>query len=388
MIAVHERATLKSEIQRIRAEGDIIILSPLFPALNSIFGRNAMTKKGYTYIRKTFTINGKRFEVSGKTLEDVIRKKIEIEQQQKEKEIKKNNVTVSEWTETALARYKPNVSDEYLYQMTMRIDKHILSYIGDKRLQDVTPLDCQTVLMHQSNASKSQLRKLSQELKFIFDTARKNKLIRDNPAEDLSIPSGTEGKRRSLTASEREHFLKVCADNPQYLLFRLMLFCGLRSSEAIRLTYEDITTIQGVQFFHIHDTKTAAGDRLVPIPTEIRADLDPEGRGVIALNAAGHPFDKSAYRRLSDHLRRDMNISMGCTVYRNQLIPPLPLADDFVPYMLRHTYCTDLKKKGVDLRLAKQLMGHADIKMTADIYDHADDESALLAAAQLGLVPT
>ena len=83
-----------------------------------------------------------------------------------------------------------------------------------------------------------------------------------------------------------------------------------------------------------------------------------------------------------------MNISMGCTVYRNQLIPPLPLADDFVPYMLRHTYCTDLKKHGVDLRLAKQLMGHADIKMTADIYDHADDESALLAAAQLGLVPT
>ena len=136
-----------------------------------------MTKKGYTYIRKTFTINGKRFEVSGKTLEDVIRKKIEIEQQQKEKEIKKNNVTVSEWTETALARYKPNVSDEYMYQMTMRIDKHILSYIGDKRLQDVTPLDCQTVLLHQSNASKSQLRKLSQELKFIFDTARKNKQL-------------------------------------------------------------------------------------------------------------------------------------------------------------------------------------------------------------------
>ena len=53
---------------------------------------------------------------------------------------------------------------------------------------------------------------------------------------------------------------------------------------------------------------------------------------------------------------------------------------------LRHTYCTDLKKKGVDLRLAKELMGHSDIRITADIYDHADDESAVLAAKQMGLM--
>ena len=83
-----------------------------------------------------------------------------------------------------------------------------------------------------------------------------------------------------------------------------------------------------------------------------------------------------------------MNISMGAKCYRNQLIPPLPLADDFVPYYLRHTYCTDLKKRGVDLRLAKELMGHSDIRITADIYDHADDESALLAAQQMGILQT
>ena len=54
-------------------------------------------------------------------------------------------------------------------------------------------------------------------------------------------------------------------------------------------------------------------------------------------------------------------------VYRNQLIPPLPLADDFVPYDLRHTYCTDLARAGVDIRTAQKLMGHANISVTADI---------------------
>jgi site-specific recombinase XerD len=72
-------------------------------------------------------------------------------------------------------------------------------------------------------------------------------------------------------------------------------------------------------------------------------------------------------------------------VYRNHLIPPFPLADDFVPYLLRHTYCTDLKKQGVDLRIAKDLMGHADIKTTANIYDHDDGETLIMAARQMGL---
>lgn len=61
---------------------------------------------------------------------------------------------------------------------------------------------------------------------------------------------------------------------------------------------------------------------------------------------------------------------MGCEVYRNELIPPLPLAPDFVPYMFRHTYCTDLQKKGIDIRTAQKLMGHSSISITAEIYTH------------------
>ena len=63
---------------------------------------------------------------------------------------------------------------------------------------------------------------------------------------------------------------------------------------------------------------------------------------------------------------------MGCKLHRNALMPPYPLADDFVPYCLRHTYCTDLCKAGIDVRTAQKLMGHANISVTADIYTHID----------------
>ena len=47
------------------------------------------------------------------------------------------------------------------------------------------------------------------------------------------------------------------------------------------------------------------------------------------------------------------------------------LADDLVCYCLRHTFCTDLQKKGVPVDIAKYLMGHADIRTTANIYAHS-----------------
>ena len=74
---------------------------------------------------------------------------------------------------------------------------------------------------------------------------------------------------------------------------------------------------------------------------------------------------------------------MGCKVYRNALVPPMPLAEDFVPYDLRHTYCTDLARAGVDIRTAQKLMGHANISVTADIYTHVDTQDIVGAADQI-----
>ena len=65
-----------------------------------------------------------------------------------------------------------------------------------------------------------------------------------------------------------------------------------------------------------------------------------------------------------------MNIELGCKTYRNALVPPYPLANDICSYNLRHTYCTNLQRRGVDIRTAQKLMGHSDIRMTANIYSH------------------
>jgi site-specific recombinase XerD len=47
---------------------------------------------------------------------------------------------------------------------------------------------------------------------------------------------------------------------------------------------------------------------------------------------------------------------------------------DIVPYCLRHEYCTELARRGVDIRIAQKLMGHADVHMTANIYTNLSRE--------------
>lgn len=68
-----------------------------------------------------------------------------------------------------------------------------------------------------------------------------------------------------------------------------------------------------------------------------------------------------------------MDIANGTTVYRNQ-ITKSTLASDLEPYLLRHTFCTDCQAAGVPLNVAKELMGHSDISVTAKIYTHMVDE--------------
>ena len=76
---------------------------------------------------------------------------------------------------------------------------------------------------------------------------------------------------------------------------------------------------------------------------------------------------------------------MGCKVDPDtkQLVGVKPLATDLTSYCLRHTFCTDLQKKGVDLRSAQYLMGHSDVALTANIYTHADQTTIIQAAKKM-----
>lgn len=159
--------------------------------------------------------------------------------------------------------------------------------------------------------------------------------------------------------------------DPRFILFELIYNCGCRPSEAMEVTSDDIRPHEDLHVLHIRATKNKYSDRLVPIPDDFYERLK-DYHGIIASRANGTKHTRTSYRRLTERLYREMNIAMGSRMYRNSIVEP-KLSPDFVPYCLRHSYCTNLARSGVDVRVAQKLMGHSDIQTTVNIYAHIDE---------------
>lgn len=355
--------------------------------------------------RSTFYYDGKQYECAGKSQKEADQKAAVKLDKLKRGEIGlSGNMTVSRWANTWLETYKKTAVTNKTYDdYKSMIDKIIIPAIGSLRLTDVTDVHLQQILNKKANYSYSRIHKLQTRICSMFQQAKASRLINHNPAEFLVTPKAEAGTHRSITLFEREHFLKACEAHHAGLMFKVMLYCGLRTGEVVALEWRDIDTEKKrIKISRAIESgtntvkapKTKAGIREVPIPDEIYNEL---------ISNKGKPFEPifkqsrgkvrhthSSRVRAWKSLKEDIDKSMGA-VYEEkkgengvkyQVKKVSVVADDFVPYCLRHTYCTDLQDKGVPINIAKYLMGHSDISVTASIYTHIS-ETAIEDAANL-----
>lgn len=337
----------------------------------------------------TFTHDGKRIYCYGSTPEEAklnaVRKKALLDVGYKSYDA---STTVSEWADIWLRSYKSGtVSDSWYRDMHSLIDNHIKPVIGSARITKVKPAEITRLMNRHADKSESFQKKLLLVLRQIFDSAEENEIIERNPTKRIKIAQrGKKQGYRTLTDEERSLTLRTAEKYPADGIFWLiMLYCGCRPQEVARLKMSDFD--QEAKTLHVHSarkkdgttgsTKTDAGNREIPVPDYLAERLyslnkKPDEYIVTALN--GSPLTESSQRKLWLRFRKNMDIENGAEIFRNA-ITKSTLADDLKPYCYRHTYCTDLQDAGVPVTVAKVLMGHTDIKMTADIYTHHSKES-------------
>ena len=330
-------------------------------------------------IQKSFTFEGKRYYVTGKTeVEALVNKELRLKELQQQSRVIRNSILVKEWTMFCAETYKSHLAPNTYKKYVNRLENSIIKYLGNMQVKKVRPLHCQEMINKMAGMSDYMIKQAYQALKFIFDRAVQNDLIAKSPVVGITLPKGSKTTRRSLTPREKEVFLSVSDD---YRIFELIYYTGARPAEAASIQGFDISLMDGNPVVHIRGTKTDNADRYVPIPFDFYHKIkDTEPFAYVAVNAHGNKYNDQGIQRAWHSICRKMNIAMGCRIYRNQLMPPFPLSEDLVPYCLRHTFCTNLQKQGVDIRTAQYLMGHADIQMTANIYTHADEETIKTAA--------
>lgn len=337
-------------------------------------------------LRHRETYNGVRIDLSANT-ERELAEKVRARKNDIDKGIcGGKNINVAYWCGVWLSEYKkPFVTAKAYNTYSGLVKNYIIPAIGKLYLTDVKPIDLQKILTSRTGMSFSHVSRLKVTIREIFDQARGNGYISTDPSERLKLPPTTKGTHRAITEEETRVLFEV-ADNTKYGAYiYLLYYCGLRPQEAIALNWRDVDFDNGLLHVSkavengsktIKAPKTAAGVRDIPMPDKLIKFLKPlQGAPdtPVLLTDGGIRGDNRAFNRWWKQIRREMNIRMGAKVYRNQVVDSL-VAKDLTAYCLRHTYCTNLQRAGVPLNVAKYLMGHSDIKMTADIYAHQTDD--------------
>lgn len=137
--------------------------------------------------------------------------------------------------------YRTRVNEAYLKGDAtpyMRLSEKI----GKMRVVDVRETDLQKALNDVSGMSFSTVDKYRQAIKRLFERARKNKIISDNPAEDLILPSYEKGSHRALDRWEVELIMANWNTEASHagLWVLLMLLCGLRRGEMMALKWDAV----------------------------------------------------------------------------------------------------------------------------------------------------
>ena len=355
-----------------------------------------MPKKKPSRYRSTFYYEGKRHEATGKTQRDSDKKAALKLDKLKRGEISiTSNMTVKRWAEEWLEVYKrPVIGEGHYKNYLIHINSVIIPAIGGLTLKSVKDVHLQKILNSRAGKSKSDLSKLRMTLKAMFQRAYQSGLIAKNPAEFLELPAATEGKRRSITDKERTAILKLTETHHAGLWVKTLLYTGLRPGETRALDWRHVDFKN--KLIHVEQSmkartknidtpKTSAGVRDIPIPNHLlsalRASKGNPFVPVFTQPTTGRRHTTTSMRGLWLNFKRELDISMGANVFNNQITMSV-VAPDLMPYCLRHTYCTDLQDAGVPINIARYLMGHSDISVTAKIYTHTTDK-AIQSAADL-----
>lgn len=330
------------------------------------------------YIKRSFTFEGKRYFVRGKTEKEAQRKLIQ-KQTELENHVRKITApkTVSQWLDGWVETYHGRnvLKTRKHYQ---RILERFCEWIGDERMDRITQRDVQGYINTLEGMSVVSIQKVHDALHSFFETALYSDVVLRNPVNSIVFPrtSRPDKVRRRITDGERALILKVAAYHPFGLYLKIMLYCGLRTMEVAALDGRHIDLNAGV--VHVRQTvksdgtigepKSRSGYRDVPIPDALLPDLE-------SLDL--EPYAPALkYHSAHGVVRYNHNsVAASWKSYKECMATEGVYGSDLVMYDLRHTYCTDLQDAGVPINIARQLMGHSNIAITAGIYTHHSEES-------------
>mgnify|MGYP001048502719 FL=1 len=200
------------------------------------------------------------------------------------------------WLKEWLQNYiKPSTKKRTFNQYSKIIQTHILPYLGDLKLEELTPLIIQKFITKLSingnkctgkGLSASYIRMIVSIIKNSLKEAHLISYLPNYTLDKVNYPKIIEKKIECFTINEQKkiEFAVKTTKKDKYLGIILCLYTGLRIGELLALTWNDIdfeksiliisktcydSSEEGTRIRYINIPKTKNSIREIPLPTKI-----------------------------------------------------------------------------------------------------------------------
>lgn len=335
---------------------------------------NVYKRQDGTY-QLRFTIDGKRYAVYGRSIEECRQK--EAEKREKIKEgITSGSTSFNVYAERWLSSHANTIKPGTVYMYRTRLSV-LAPIVGTAALADITPQAMRDAQKHLlKEYSPGTVNATLKVAKTVLNAAVADGLINRPPRGIKALKTQNCDIHRALTREETKLFVDAAAGDPYRDLFVTMLHTGVRMGEALALTDSDISgavlTItktvskdaNGVMKYGT-TAKTAAGSRVIPLDEVAQEAL----RNAQAIRDAIAPGNKHVFVSQTGRLPASPVINAHVReICKAAGIAPI------TSHALRDTFATRCAESKMQPRVLMDLLGHADIHTTMMIYVHVMDD--------------
>lgn len=220
--------------------------------------------------RGVYQYEGKRKYVYGQTKAEAKRKMRDVQRRVEQGvAIGTPEQTVGQYMQSWLFGHVAQSCREKTIQSYTEMTRlHILPYIGNRRLSQLTVAHIQqmVVALQEKNLSQRSVQYAVGILSRALNHAVADEYIARNPATRVKVRV-EKYEIVALTPEQARCFLKTVEGHRLYGLYRIALYMGLRQGELLALRWSDVDLAAGT--LRIRAAKTEAGIRILPLSQEM-----------------------------------------------------------------------------------------------------------------------
>jgi len=294
---------------------------------------------------------------------------------------------LTRWVEETV---RPDANPRTYQGSESKVRVHLIPRFGHLTLRELTPQHVQAFSadLLSSGYAPATVSQILHVLSSALGEAQRWGLVDRNAAALIRKPRVRRREVPALSADQAQRILAAFEGKRMAGVATLALYLGLRNGEVRGLRWQDVNVDAGmlairVQLQHIpprlrtpgaagtHVTRTKSGkERPLPILPPVHAALEAERAHQDAARVevgtrwveSGHVFTTQRGRGFDARWVR----TGFHAVLKNAGLPPMHFHD------LRHGTASLLAAAGVHPKVAAEILGHADIAITTNVYTHVD----------------